>query len=207
MALEHRCVSIGGPSTYTLIHIATCACTRTSATRTTAAHASTTDRAQSAAVRARAGSGAYPVQRRDSRGVPRADVRVEGRRLLERLRARTMEACIRIHVYIQRGKGLCVCALDIDKLGCRGSSMALEHTCVSIGDPSTYTVTRRATCARAHAHIGGAATAQKAAHASATDRAQSAAVRAGPEAAHTEYESVTRAVFHAPMFALKADAW
>ena len=83
--------------------------------------------------------------------------------------------------------------------------MALEHTCVSIGDPSTYTLTRRATCARAHAHIGGAATAQKAAHASATDRAQSAAVRAGPEAAHTLDKSVTRAVFHAPMFALKAD--
>jgi len=31
-------------------------------------------------------------------------------------------------------------------------------------------------------------------------------VRAGPEAAHTLYNVVTRAVFHAPMFALKADA-
>jgi dihydroxyacetone kinase-like protein len=50
------------------------------------------------------------------------------------------------------------------------------------------------------------AAAQKAAHASATDRAQSAAVRTGPEAAHTKDKSVTRAVFHAPMFALKADA-
>jgi hypothetical protein len=43
-------------------------------------------------------------------------------------------------------------------------------------------------------------------YASATDRAQSAAVRAGPEAAHTEDNDVTEAVFHAPMFALKADA-
>ena len=30
--------------------------------------------------------------------------------------------------------------------------------------------------------------------------------RAGPEAAHTLDKSVTEAVFHAPMFALKADA-
>ena len=36
-----------------------------------------------------AGSGAYEEQHRDSRGVPRADVRVEGRRRVERLRAET----------------------------------------------------------------------------------------------------------------------
>ena len=42
-------------------------------------------------------------------------------------------------------------------------------------------------------------------HASVTDRAQSA-VRAGPRAAHTPDNVVTEAVFHAPMFALKADA-
>jgi hypothetical protein len=47
-----------------------------------------------------------------------------------------------------------------------------------------------------HAHIGDA-------H---NDRAQSAAVRAGPRAAHTADNVVTEAVFHAPMFALKADA-
>ena len=84
--------------------------------------------------------------------------------------------------------------------------MALEHMCVSIGDPSTYALIYIATCARG-AHTSAAPPRTTAAHASATDRAQSAAVRAGPEAAHTEYESVTRAVFHAPMFALKADAW
>jgi hypothetical protein len=72
-------------------------------------------------------------------------------------RARTIEASIRTLVYIQRGKGLCMCALDIDRLGCRGSSMALEHRCVSNGDPSTYTLIRIATCARARASIGGAA--------------------------------------------------
>jgi hypothetical protein len=62
---------------------------------------------------------------------------------------------------------------------------------------------RIATCACTRT----SATRTTAAHASATDRAQSAAVRAGPEAAHTETKPVTRAVFHAPMFALKADAW
>ncbi len=59
---------------------------------------------------------------------------------------------------------------------------------------------------RARARTSAAPPRTTAAHASATDRAQSAAVRAGPEAAHTLDKSVTRAVFHAPMFALKADA-
>jgi hypothetical protein len=58
------------------------------------------------------------------------------------------------------------------------------------------------TRARARTRIGGAAARTTAAHASATDRAQSAVVRAGPEAAHTLDKSVTEAVFHAPMFAL-----
>ncbi len=62
------------------------------------------------------------------------------------------------------------------------------------------------TRARTRTRIGGATARTTAAHASATDRAQSAAVRAGPEAAHTESNVVTEAVFHAPMFALKVDA-
>jgi hypothetical protein len=62
------------------------------------------------------------------------------------------------------------------------------------------------THARARAETSAPPPRTTAAHASATDRAQSAAVRAGPEAAHTEDKSVTEAVFHAPMFALKADA-
>ncbi len=56
------------------------------------------------------------------------------------------------------------------------------------------------------AHTSAAPPRTTAAHAATTDRAQSAAVRAGPEAAHTERNVVTEAVFHAPMFALKADA-
>ena len=76
---------------YTKLHAHARACAHTSAAppRTMAAHASTTDRARSAAVRARAESGAYRGQGRDSRGVPRADVRVEGRRRVESLRAET----------------------------------------------------------------------------------------------------------------------
>ena len=69
-----------------------------------------------------------------------------------RARKRTIEASIRIHVYIQRGKGQCRCALDIYRPRCRGSSMALEHRCVSIGDPSTYILIHIATCARTRAH-------------------------------------------------------
>jgi hypothetical protein len=86
--------------------------------------------------------------------------------------------------------------------------MALEHRCVSHGDPSTYTLIRIATCARTsvRADTSAAPPRATAAHASATDRAQSAAVRAGPRAAHTKDKPVTEAVFHAPMFALKADA-
>jgi hypothetical protein len=90
-----------------------------------------------------------------------------------------MEASIRIYVYIQRGKGLCVCPLDIDKLGCRKRSMALEHRCVSREHPSTYALICTATCARRHAHAESSAAPPRtrAAHASATDRARSAAVR------------------------------
>jgi hypothetical protein len=60
--------------------------------------------------------------------------------------------------------------------------------------------------ARAHTKTSAAPLRTMTAHASATDRAQSAAVRAGPRAAHTLDKSVTEAVFHAPMSALKADA-
>jgi hypothetical protein len=86
--------------------------------------------------------------------------------------------------------------------------MALKHSCVSIGDPSTYSLIRIATCARTsvRADTSAAPPRATAAHASVTDRAQSAAVRAGPEAAYTKDKPVTEAVFHAPMFALKADA-
>jgi hypothetical protein len=59
---------------------------------------------------------------------------------------------------------------------------------------------------RAHVETLAAPPRTTAAHAPATGRAQSAAVRAGPEAAHTKDKSIIRAVFHAPMFALKADA-
>jgi hypothetical protein len=59
---------------------------------------------------------------------------------------------------------------------------------------------------RTCAHTSAAPPRTTAAHASTTDRARSAAVRAGPGAAHTRYNVVTEAVFHAPMFALKADA-
>ncbi len=102
-----------------------------------------------------------------------------------------------------------MCALEIEQPRCRKRSMALEHMCVSNGDPSTYALIRIATCARTSvgAHASAAPPRTTTAHASATDRAQSAAVRAGPEAAHTLDKSVTEAVFHAPMFALKADAW
>jgi hypothetical protein len=95
MALEHMCVSMGDSSRYTLIYIATFVRARargeTSATppRTPTAHASATDRARSAAVRAGPRGGAYVGQVCDGGGVPRADVRVEGRRQKERLRAET----------------------------------------------------------------------------------------------------------------------
>jgi hypothetical protein len=100
-----------------------------------------------------------------------------------------------------------MCALDIEKPGCRERSMALEHKCVSHGDPSTYALMHIATCARTRARAQTSAPPRATiAHASATDRAQSAAVRARPEAAHTKDKSVTEAVFHAPMSALNADA-
>ncbi len=85
--------------------------------------------------------------------------------------------------------------------------MALEHRCVSIGDPSTYILIHIATCARTRAHtLRRRRRAQRPRNASTTERAQSAAVREGPKAAHTLDTDVTCAVFHAPMFALKADA-
>ncbi len=60
-------------------------------------------------------------------------------------------------------------------------------------------------CARARASAVPPRTTGRAA--SKLQPSASAIVRAaGPEAANTEYNEVTRAVFHAPMFALKADA-
>jgi hypothetical protein len=98
-------------------------------------------------------------------------------------------APIRIYVYIQQGRGLCMCALDIENLGC---TRARAHVAMRIPmDTHKCSAAPRRTTA---------------AHASTTGRAQSTAVRAGPEAAHTRDKSVTRAEFHAPIFALKADA-
>jgi hypothetical protein len=92
--------------------------------------------------------------------------------------------------------------------------MALEHRCVSNGDPSTYTLMHIRpythsyirTQKHTRAETSAASPRTTGAHASVTDRARSAALRAGPRAAHTLYNVVTEAVFHAPMFALKADA-
>ncbi len=87
--------------------------------------------------------------------------------------------------------------------------MALEHMCVSIGDPSTFTLIHKATCARTHLHarIGGAAAGAQRPRMRRrpTERGPPRCAR-GPKAALTEDNVVTRAVFHAPMFALNADA-
>ena len=79
--------------------------------------------------------------------------------------------------------------------------MALEHMCVSIGDPSTYTLIHIATCACTRT----SATQRPRMRRRPTERSPPRCAR-GPEVAHTRYNVVTRAVFHAPMFALKADA-
>ncbi len=61
------------------------------------------------------------------------------------------------------------------------------------------------------ARIGGAAAHNRPRRTEARPSARpsaSAVVRAaGPRAAHTQYNVVTRAVLHAPMLALNADAW
>jgi hypothetical protein len=82
--------------------------------------------------------------------------------------------------------------------------MAPEHMCVSMGDPSTYTLICIATAA--HAHIGGATAHIGRACVDDRPSAVRRGARAGPKAAHTASIVVTEAVFHAPMFALKADA-
>jgi hypothetical protein len=63
-------------------------------------------------------------------------------------------------------------------------------------------------CSRGHAHarIGGAATHNRPRRIEARPSASAIVRAAGPEAAHTLDKSVTRAVFHAPMFALNAFA-
>jgi hypothetical protein len=102
MALEHMCASKGNPSTYALICIATCARTRAhtciggAAARNGRARVGDRPSAVRRGAR-RAESGAYEGQRRDGGGVPRADVRVEGRRRLERLRAEN--ATLSEHTY------------------------------------------------------------------------------------------------------------
>ncbi len=59
----------------------------------------------------------------------------------------------------------------------------------------------------AHARIGGAAALNRPCHIEARPSASALVRAAGPGAAHTEVNDVTAAVFHAPMFALKAHAW
>ncbi len=79
---------------YTQAHAQASACTcaharahrRCRRAQPAAPHRSPAERVRHSA-RRRAGSGAYPVQRGDRRGVPRADVRDESRRRVERLRA------------------------------------------------------------------------------------------------------------------------
>jgi hypothetical protein len=84
--------------------------------------------------------------------------------------------------------------------------MALEHRwCIPRRSVHIHPYTHSYMRAHRRAHISAAPPRTTAAHASTTDRAQSAAVRAGPKVAHTASIVVTRAVFHAPMFALKAD--
>ena len=58
----------------------------------------------------------------------------------------------------------------------------------------------------AHARIGGAAAHNRPRGIEARPSAPAIVRAAGPGAAHTPYNVVTAAVFHAPMFALKADA-
>ncbi len=59
---------------------------------------------------------------------------------------------------------------------------------------------------RTRARIGGAAAHNRPRRIEARPSASAVVRTAGPGAAHTEAKKVTRAVFHAPMFALNADA-
>jgi hypothetical protein len=59
---------------------------------------------------------------------------------------------------------------------------------------------------RTRAHIGGAAANNRPRRIEARPSASAMVRVAGPEAAHTKYNEVTDAVFHAPMLALNADA-
>jgi hypothetical protein len=59
---------------------------------------------------------------------------------------------------------------------------------------------------RTRARIGGAATHNGPRRTEARPSASAIVRAAGTEAAHTSYNVVKAAVFHAPMFALKADA-
>ena len=61
-------------------------------------------------------------------------------------------------------------------------------------------------CVRTRARIGGAAAHNRPRRTAARPSASAIVRAAGPGAAHTEDNVVTDAVFHAPMFALNADA-
>jgi hypothetical protein len=63
-----------------------------------------------------------------------------------------MDICV--HTTWKRSTRVCV---GHRRPRCRGDSMALEHMCASIGDPSTYALIHIAACARASGDIGGAA--------------------------------------------------
>jgi hypothetical protein len=62
-------------------------------------------------------------------------------------------------------------------------------------------------CARARASAVPPRTTGRAAVECPAERVRHSARRRAGKAAHTAYNVVTAAVFHAPMFALKADAW
>ncbi len=65
---------------------------------------------------------------------------------------------------------------------------------------------RGPTRVRTRARIGGAAAHNRLRRIEARPSASAVVRAAGPGAAHTEDNEVTAAVFHAPMFALNADA-
>jgi hypothetical protein len=137
MANGHMCVSTQDRSTYTLIHIATCARARARAYRQRRRvqrprmRRRPTERSPPRCARGLE-SGAYREQRRNGGGVPRADVRVEGGRRLERLRAeaatlsRDRDARRRREVLARVERG---CGLAHAHTRARASTHAWARTC------------------------------------------------------------------------------